>query len=110
MKAIAQRRADVSHEALVGRVLCHDVRDAAGKVALAKGAVLDDAAAAALLGLPWDEIHVLAPDSGDLHEEGLHRIAAITERMNRRARSRFLESSEAIRRPARSGTELKIWS
>jgi hypothetical protein len=45
-----------------------------------------------------------------LHEDGLHRIAAITERMNRRARSRFLESSEAIRRPTRSDTELKIWS
>jgi hypothetical protein len=45
-----------------------------------------------------------------LHEDGLHRIAAVTERMNRRARSRYLESSEAIRRPARSDTELKIWS
>ena len=45
-----------------------------------------------------------------LREDGLHRIAAVTERMNRRARSRFLESSEAIRRPARSDTELKIWS
>ena len=45
-----------------------------------------------------------------LHEDGLRRIAAVTERMNRRARSRFLESSEAIRRPARSDTEVKIWS
>ncbi|MGH3337289.1 MAG: hypothetical protein ACRDPL_00460, partial [Propionibacteriaceae bacterium] len=42
-----------------------------------------------------------------LREDGLHRIAAVTERMNRRARSRFLESSEAIRRPTRSDTELK---
>jgi hypothetical protein len=45
-----------------------------------------------------------------LHEDGLRRIAAVTERMNRRARSRYLESSEAIRRPARSDAELKIWS
>ncbi len=45
-----------------------------------------------------------------LHEDGLHRIAALTERMNRRARSRYLESSEAIRRPSRSDTEMKIWS
>jgi len=45
-----------------------------------------------------------------LHEDGLRRIAAVTERMNRRARSRYLESSEAIRRPARSDIELKIWS
>jgi hypothetical protein len=31
---------------------------------------------------------------------GLERIARITERMNRKQRSRFLESSEAIRRPS----------
>jgi DNA-binding LacI/PurR family transcriptional regulator len=45
-----------------------------------------------------------------LTEAGLRRIAAHTERMNRRPRSRYLESSEAIRQPSRSGTEMKIWS
>ena len=35
-----------------------------------------------------------------LTEAGLRRIARETEQMNRRARSRFLESSEAIRRPS----------
>ena len=37
----------------------------------------------------------------DLHltREGLRRIAEITETMNRRQRSRYLESSEAIRQP-----------
>ena len=45
-----------------------------------------------------------------LTEDGLRRIAAVTEQMNRRARSRFVESSEAIRRPARTDVELKIWS
>lgn len=49
-------------------------------------------------------------DGARLTEEGLRRIAAITEQMNRRGRSRFLESSEAIRRPARTDAELKIWS
>ena len=34
-----------------------------------------------------------------LTEEGLRRIAQETERMNRRQRSRYLESSEAIRQP-----------
>ena len=34
-----------------------------------------------------------------LNEDGLRRIARITEQMNRRQRSRFLESSEAIRQP-----------
>ena len=45
-----------------------------------------------------------------LTREGLQEIAAHTERMNRKQRSRYLESSEAIRQPTRSDTELKIWS
>jgi hypothetical protein len=36
-----------------------------------------------------------------LTEEGLGFIARLTEQMNRRQRSRFLESSEAIRQPSR---------
>jgi len=36
-----------------------------------------------------------------LREGGLHRIAQITETMNRQQPSRFLESSEAIRQPPR---------
>jgi len=45
-----------------------------------------------------------------LREDGLRRIASITETMNRRQRSRFLESSEAIRQPALTDGESKIWS
>jgi hypothetical protein len=46
-----------------------------------------------------------------LKSTGLSRIAALTERMNRRQRSRYLESSEAIRQPVSVPTpELKIWS
>ena len=37
-----------------------------------------------------------------LTESGLRRIPRITEQMNRRQRSRFLESSEAIRQPPRT--------
>lgn len=76
MKAIAQRRAEARADLLAGRVLCHDVRDAAGKVALGKGAVLDAASARTLLELPWEEIHVLALDPGDLHEEDAGRRLA----------------------------------
>ena len=76
MKAIAQRRTDATADLLIGRVLCHDVRDAAGKVALAKGAVLDAAGARALLALPWEEIHLLAVEPGDLHEEDAGRRLA----------------------------------
>jgi hypothetical protein len=45
-----------------------------------------------------------------LREDGLRRIATVTETMNRRQRSRFLESSEAIRQPALHDRESKIWS
>jgi hypothetical protein len=37
-----------------------------------------------------------------LRYEGMAAIASITERMNRKQRSRFLESSEAIRQPSPS--------
>ena len=45
-----------------------------------------------------------------LRTAGLRRIAALTEQMNRRQRSRYLESSEAIRQPALTDRESKIWS
>ena len=46
-----------------------------------------------------------------LTEAGLEVIARLTEQMNRRQRSRYLESSEAIRQPPRpSDDEVKIWS
>ncbi len=69
MKVIAQRREGTTAEALVGAVLCHDVRDAAGKIVGHKGARLDAPAAAAVLGAAWEEIHLLAVEPGDLHEE-----------------------------------------
>jgi hypothetical protein len=49
-------------------------------------------------------------DGGHLEEEGLRWIAQETEQRNRRQRSRYLESSEAIRQPTPTDSELKIWS
>jgi hypothetical protein len=69
VKAIAQRREGTTAEALIGTVLCHDVRDRGGKIVGPKGARLDAAGAAIVLTAPWDEIHLLALDVGDLHEE-----------------------------------------
>jgi hypothetical protein len=69
MRAVAIRRDGASVEALAGRVLCYDVRDAAGKVVGDKGAVLDHARAATVLAAPWDELHVVEVEPGDLHEE-----------------------------------------
>src|SRR3989442_14384847 len=69
MKAIAQRREAATIEGLVDRVLCHDVRDAAGKIAVEKGARLTAATAKVLLETAWDEIHLLVVEPSDLHEE-----------------------------------------
>ncbi|HEY7867844.1 MAG TPA: hypothetical protein VIF59_01365, partial [Methylomirabilota bacterium] len=69
MKAIAIKHGTVAAGALEGRIVCHDVRDQAGKVAIAKGQTLDTAAAARLLALPWDEVHLLELEPGDVHEE-----------------------------------------
>lgn len=76
MKVVAQRREGATADMLVERILCHDVRDAGGKVAAAKGARLDAAAARRLLDLPWEEIHLIAVDPGDLHEEDAGRRLA----------------------------------
>jgi len=69
MKAIAQRRDAATLEGLVDKVLCHDVRDAAGKVAVEKGARLTATTAKVLLETPWEEIHLLVVEPSDLHEE-----------------------------------------
>ncbi len=58
-----------SPPALRGRVLCHDVRGADGRVVAAKGSLIDDAAAAALMAAPWSELHVLDLDAGDLLQD-----------------------------------------
>ena len=76
MKAIAQRRETATADVLLDRVLCHDVRDAGGKVAAPKGARVDAAVAQTLLGIPWEEIHLLALEPGDVHEEEAGRRLA----------------------------------
>jgi molybdopterin biosynthesis enzyme len=77
MKALAVVRGAAAPDALLGRVICHDVRNAAGKIVVAKGARLDAEAVAALSAVPWDEVHVIALEPGDLHEEDAgSRLAA----------------------------------
>src|SRR5262249_11935090 len=76
MKAIAQRRETASEDVLLGRVLCHDVRDATGKVAVPKGARVDAAAGRTLPSVPREAILLLALDAGDVHEEEAGRRLA----------------------------------
>jgi hypothetical protein len=69
MKSLAVPRAGAAASSLTGRIACHDVRDGAGKLVLRKGQAIDGTLAAAVLEAPWDELHVLELEPGDLHEE-----------------------------------------
>jgi hypothetical protein len=83
VKAIAVRREEATPESLVERVLCHDVRDATGRIAAPKGARIDSSVASAILAAPWDEVHVLALEPGDLHEdEAGRRVASVVAGQN----------------------------
>jgi hypothetical protein len=76
VRAFAVRRGEAAVGDLADRVLCHDVRDAGGAIAGHKGERVSAAKAEALLALPWQEIHVLAAEPGDLHEEDAGRRLA----------------------------------
>jgi molybdopterin biosynthesis enzyme len=67
---------EVPSERLVGWVLCHDVRDAAGRLVLRKGRVLDPEAAARLAGTATAEVHLVEMEPGDLHEDPAGRRLA----------------------------------
>jgi hypothetical protein len=69
VRAIALRKGVATAADLDGRIACHDVRDGAGKIAIAKGQTLDAVVADRLLSLAWDEVHLLELEPGDLHEE-----------------------------------------
>ena len=54
---------------LTGRVLCQELRGPDGRVAIAKGRVLDTADSERALDLVWSELHLLVLDHGDVHED-----------------------------------------
>jgi hypothetical protein len=69
MHSIRIARDAARAEDLGGRVLCHELRAADGRVALAKGRLLDADGASLALSLAWTELHLLALDEGDVHED-----------------------------------------
>ena len=69
MKPIAVRRPEASVAILADRILCYDVRDGSGRIVAPKGARLTADSARVVLAAPWDELHVVAGEPGDLHEE-----------------------------------------
>jgi hypothetical protein len=56
-------------EELAGRVLTREVRDATGARAFAKGQVVREEQVPALLALEWEELHLIEPEPGELHED-----------------------------------------
>ena len=69
MHAVRVERASARPEDLSGRVLCHELRADDGRVALAKGRVLAGDDVARALSLSWSELHLVALDDGDVHED-----------------------------------------
>ena len=69
MKPIPVRRPEASVAILADRILCYDVRDGSGRIVAPKGARLTADSARVVLAAPWDELHVVAGEPGDLHEE-----------------------------------------
>jgi hypothetical protein len=69
MHAIRVARAAAQATDLTGRVLCHALRSDDGRVALPKGRVLDDTDSQRALELAWTELHLLALDPDDVHED-----------------------------------------
>ncbi len=68
MKAVRHVRARDGSAPPLGHVIAHDVRDAAGRIAVGKGSRLDGHAVARLADLAWDELHLLALATDDVHE------------------------------------------
>jgi hypothetical protein len=78
VKAHAVVPGQVGAERLTGWVLCHDVRDPTGKLALRKGTVLDAAGARRLIEVAGGEVHLVEMEAGDLHEDPAgERLAAV---------------------------------
>ena len=69
MHAIRVARESARATDLAGRVLCHELRSDDGRVAIAKGRVLDEADSHRALELSWTELHLLALDPDDVHED-----------------------------------------
>jgi hypothetical protein len=69
VKALALGRDGLTPARLVGRIAAHDVRGAEGKIVVRKGQMLDAAAAALAIEVPWTALHLLELEPGDIHEE-----------------------------------------
>src|SRR4051794_24447409 len=69
MYAMRVERRSAQPRDLRGRGICHELPGGAGRVAIAKGRVLDDDDCARALTLDWSELHMLVLDDDDVHED-----------------------------------------
>lgn len=77
MRAVRHTRAPGGEALAPGMILAHDVRDAAGRIVLAKGEVLAAGSISQLQSLDWNELHLLIPGVTDILEgEAGSRLAA----------------------------------
>lgn len=82
MRPVLATRDALDARALDGAVLCHDLRAASGALRYRKGRILRADDLPSIAELPWDELHLVRMDAGDVHEdeagERLARAAAGT--------------------------------
>jgi hypothetical protein len=80
VRPVLATREAVDAGAIHGAVLCHDLRTADGAVRYRKGRILRADDLPGVTALPWDELHLVHMDVGDVHEgeagERLARAAA----------------------------------
>jgi hypothetical protein len=75
MRAIAVHR-HAAEKDLIGRILCHDVRGDRNEIVLRKGHALRDDDIPILLASPWDELHLLELQAGDVGQREAGRRLA----------------------------------
>lgn len=68
MKPTSVRREEIRPEALIGRRICHDLSDAGGKTLFRKGYSLQEADLSPLFAAPWERLHLVQLEAGDLDE------------------------------------------
>jgi hypothetical protein len=69
MRAFLATRDGLDAGAIDGAVLCHDLRASDGAVRYRKGRILRADDLPSVAALPWDELHLVRMDAGDVHED-----------------------------------------
>jgi hypothetical protein len=69
MKPFLATRERLDLASIDGAVLCHDLRASDGAVRYRKGRILRADDLPTVAALPWDELHLVRMDAGDVHED-----------------------------------------